>query len=45
MWILKWLVCLMHDHVFIDVGWEGSHYRYCLQCSKVTQPANMKVNL
>lgn len=45
MWILKRLVCLMYGHIFIDVGWENSHYRYCLQCSKVMPPAMMEVNL
>lgn len=45
MWILKWLVCLMHDHIFIDAGWKDLQYRYCLRCSKVMQPVKVKVNL
>jgi hypothetical protein len=43
MWILKRLVCLMHDHILIDAGWKGLKYRYCLRCSKVMQP--VKVSL
>lgn len=45
MWILKWLVCLMHDHIFIDAGWKDLQYRYCLRCSKVMQPVKVKGNL
>jgi hypothetical protein len=46
-WILRYLNCLMNRHIFIAINWEGSNYRYCLRCSKVTQPSNneMKVNL
>lgn len=35
MWILKYLVCLMYGHGFIDITWKGSSYRYCLQCGRV----------
>ena len=44
-WISKYLNCLMHDHILIDINWEGSHYCYCLRYSKATQPVKMKVNL
>jgi len=30
MWIFKYVVCLVKDHI-----WVGSHYRYCLRCGKL----------
>lgn len=35
MWILKYIVCLMHDHTLINMIWEDSPYQYCLRCGKV----------
>jgi len=35
MWILKYLVCLMHSHSFADITWKDSPYQYCLVCGKV----------
>ncbi len=29
-WIFKYLVCLVRDHI-----WVGSRYRYCLRCGKL----------
>jgi hypothetical protein len=30
MWIFRYLLCLIKDHI-----WVGSSYRYCLRCSKL----------
>ncbi len=30
MWVFKYLVCLVKDHI-----WVGSRYRYCLRCGKL----------
>ena len=39
MWIFKYLVCLMHNHCFVNIAWEDLHRRYCyqlcLRCGKV----------
>jgi hypothetical protein len=30
MWVFKYLVCIVKDHI-----WVGSHYQYCLRCGKL----------
>jgi len=39
MWIVKYLVCLMRNHCFVNIAWEDLHRRYCyqlcLRCGKV----------
>lgn len=35
MWIFKYLVCLMHNHCFVDITWKDSPYQYCLRCGQV----------
>ncbi len=35
MWIFKYLVCLVHKHIFIDITWQGSPYQYCLRCGQI----------
>jgi len=35
MWILKYLVCLMRNHILTDFVWQDSLYQYCLRCGKV----------
>ncbi len=30
MWILKYIICLVHRHI-----WVGSRYHYCLRCGKL----------
>ena len=35
MWIFKHLVCLMYDHIFVNIIWQDSPYQYCLRCGKV----------
>ncbi len=35
MWIFKYLVCLIHNHSFVDITWKDSPYQLCLRCGKV----------
>ncbi len=35
MWIFKYLVCLRRKHIFTNLIWQGSPYRYCLRRGKV----------
>lgn len=30
MWVFKFLVCMVKDHI-----WTGSNCRYCLRCGKL----------
>jgi hypothetical protein len=34
MWILKYIVCLIYGHSYIDITWQRSPYQYCLRCGK-----------
>ena len=45
MWILKYLVCLVHDHNFIGMTWKHSLYRYCLRCGKIEAEEFVKENV
>ncbi len=35
MWIFKYLVCLVHNHIFTNIIWQDLPYQYCLRCGKV----------
>jgi hypothetical protein len=41
MWMLKYLACLMHGHLYASITCQGGsrqrYYDYCLQCGKVGQ--------
>lgn len=35
MWLFKYLVCLKHKHILVNIIWQSSPYQYCLRCGKV----------
>ena len=35
MWIFKYLVCLIYNHSFANITWEGLRHQYCLRCGKI----------
>ncbi len=38
MWMIRYLLCRMHDHAYVSVTCQGTdshrHYLYCLSCGK-----------
>ena len=45
MWILNYLVCLIHNHDFMEIVWKGLLYQYCLRCGKVVAQDMVKENI
>ena len=35
MWIFRYLGCLIYNHSFADITWEGLRHQYCLRCGTI----------